>query len=85
MQKLRHKPFNFARCAGRRLSEPLEPFSYDTVNVDPVTKANALPAQVFDTKKFHYHYDNYKVGISIHRIHGNNRTLVKRISRLLIV
>ena len=58
LQKLRHKPFNFARCAGRDLLKPLEPFSYDTVNTDEVTRANSQPAQLFDTAKFHYHFDN---------------------------
>ena len=57
-QKLRHKPFNFARCANRALYKPLEPFSYDTQNHDPVTRSNALPVHLFDTAKFHYHFDN---------------------------
>ena len=61
LQKLRHKPFNFARCAGRDLFKPLEPFSYDTVNTDEVTRANSQPAQLFDTAKFHYHFDNLKL------------------------
>ena len=58
LQKLRHKPFNSARCAGRDLLKPLEPFSYDSVNTDAVTRVNSLPVEVFDTTKFHYHYDN---------------------------
>ena len=58
LQKLRHKPFNFARCANRALYKPLEPFSYDTQNHDPVTRSNALPVHLFDTAKFHYHFDN---------------------------
>jgi hypothetical protein len=65
LQKLRHKPFNYARCAGRQLSKPLEPFNYDSVNQDPVTKANSLPVQLFDTEKFHYSYDNLEVAYSL--------------------
>ena len=61
LQKLRHKPFNFARCAGRDLLKPLEPFSYDTVNTDEVTRAHSQPVDVFDTAKFHYHFDNLKL------------------------
>ena len=61
LQKLRHKPFNFARCAGRDLTKPLEPFSYDSVNTDLVTRANSRPEQVFDSDKFHYHYDNLQL------------------------
>ena len=58
LQKLRHKPFNFSRCANLALYKPLEPFSYDTQNHDPVTRSNALPVHLFDTAKFHYHFDN---------------------------
>ena len=58
LQKLRHKPFNFARCAGRDLFRPLEPFSYESVNADLVTRANSMPVQIFDTAKFHYNFDN---------------------------
>ena len=61
LQKLRHKSFNFARCAGRDLLKPLEPFSYESVNADPVTRANSQPVQIFDTAKFHYHFDNLKL------------------------
>ncbi|XP_076453372.1 hemocyanin 2-like [Babylonia areolata] len=58
LQKLRHKPFNYAACASRSMHRPLEPFSYESVNTDPLTRNNAKPAQIFDTHKFHYHYDN---------------------------
>jgi len=58
LQKLRHKPFAFARCARRTIYKPLEPFSYDSVNTDPVTKANSKPVQAFEKSKFHYWYDS---------------------------
>ncbi|XP_076457104.1 hemocyanin 2-like isoform X2 [Babylonia areolata] len=58
LQKLRHKPFNYASCASRMLYRPLEPFHYESVNTDPLTRNNAQPVQLFDTHKFHYHYDN---------------------------
>ena len=61
MQKLRNKPFNFARCAGRRMKEPLEPFNYESRNQDEVTRLNSLPIQVFNTAKFQYNYDNLDV------------------------
>nr|DAZ89886.1 TPA_exp: hemocyanin 1 [Littorina saxatilis] len=61
LQKLRHKPFNFARCAGRSLFKPMEPFAYESVNTDPITRANAEPVHVFDTEKFHYHYDSLEL------------------------
>ena len=61
LQKLRHKPFNFARCAGRDLFRPLEPFSYESVNADLVTRANSMPVQIFDTANFHYRFDNLKL------------------------
>nr|KAG5687439.1 hypothetical protein BaRGS_031767 [Batillaria attramentaria]KAG5695880.1 hypothetical protein BaRGS_017318 [Batillaria attramentaria] len=57
-----HKPFNFALCARRYLLKPLHPFSYETVNADELTRANAAPLQIFDTNKFHYHYDNLELG-----------------------
>lgn len=57
LQKLRHKPFNSARCAQRILSKPLEPFSYHSVNPNELTRANSRPEQIFDSEKFHYHFD----------------------------
>ena len=61
LQKLRHKPFNYARCADRVLFEPLEPFSFTSVNQDDVTRAYSTPVQIFDAYKFNYHYDNLEL------------------------
>ncbi|KAK7090872.1 hypothetical protein V1264_010615 [Littorina saxatilis] len=58
LQKLRRKPFNYARCAHRNLFKHLEPFAYDSVNADPLTRANSQPVQIFDAAKFHYNYDS---------------------------
>ena len=70
LQKLRNKPFNFARCAKRSLYQPLEPFSYGSVNSDPLTLANSKPLHVFDSHKFHYNYDNLDLnGHSVAELH----------------
>ena len=65
LQKLRHKPASTSPAApaatsSSRLTLPL-PFSYDTVNTDEVTRAHSQPVDVFDTAKFHYHFDNLKL------------------------
>ena len=61
LQKLRNKPFNFARCAYRTIFKPLEPFSYASVNQDEVTRSYSSPVQIFDSYKFGYHYDNLEM------------------------
>uniref|UniRef100_UPI003B98819F Hemocyanin n=1 Tax=Pomacea canaliculata TaxID=400727 RepID=UPI003B98819F len=58
LQKLRHRSFNYARCALRNLYRPLEPFNYESKNPNPVTRANSRPVQIFDASKFHYNFDN---------------------------
>ncbi|KAL8576029.1 hypothetical protein ACOMHN_052047 [Nucella lapillus] len=69
LQKLRHKPFNYAVCAHRNLYRHLEPFSYETVNTDALTRNNAQPVQIFDKTKFHYHYDNLELnGHDLHEL-----------------
>nr|WCA44164.1 hemocyanin [Crepidula fornicata] len=70
LQKLRHKPFNYASCASRSLYKPLEPFSYTSLNADPLTLNNAQPVHIFDTAKFHYHYDSLDLnGHGVHELH----------------
>ncbi|XP_025089796.1 hemocyanin G-type, units Oda to Odg-like [Pomacea canaliculata] len=75
LQKLRHRPFNVARCAARSLFRPLEPFSYE-LNPNPITRANSKPIQIFDAAKFHYEFDNLNLnGHSVEEID----TLIKNL------
>ncbi|CAG5118988.1 unnamed protein product, partial [Candidula unifasciata] len=54
LQKLRHKPFNSARCAGHLLEEPLHPFNYQDINKNDFTRLNSEPSAVFDHSRFGY-------------------------------
>ena len=57
LQKIRKKPFNSAKCAGNMLDQPLNPFSYDSVNVDAYTHKYSDPKLTFDQVRFNYWYD----------------------------
>nr|WGL47534.1 hemocyanin 1 [Physella acuta] len=70
LQKLRHKPFNSARCAGHIMERPLQPFSYPEVNHNEFTRLNSVPNLVFDSERFGYQYDNLELnGKNVQEIH----------------
>nr|CAH10287.1 hemocyanin isoform 2 [Nucula nucleus] len=58
LQKLRHKPFNYAACADHFLDEPLHPFNYADENPNDLTRTHSMPSEVFDQTAFGYWYDN---------------------------
>jgi hypothetical protein len=71
LQKIRKKPYAFATCARRSLFKDMEPFSYESINVDPLTKANSKPVQAFDPYKFNYWYDDLNLnGHTVGQING---------------
>lgn len=57
LQKMRGKPYKNAKCAQKELNEPLEPFSYSSINPNVMTRFNSRPVDVVDIEKFKYSYD----------------------------
>lgn len=57
LQKLRQKPYTTAYCARKFSQKPIEPFSYESVNPNALTRENSIPFKSFESNRFHYHYD----------------------------
>nr|AYO86691.1 hemocyanin 1 [Lymnaea stagnalis] len=71
LQKLRHKPFNGASCAGHIMERPLQPFSYPEVNKNEFTRLNSVPNVVFDSERLGYKYDKLELnGNSVEEINN---------------
>lgn len=58
LQKLRGKPYNSAPCAGRKMSLPMQPFHFDSLNPNTLTKENSRAINAFDHHAFGYEYDS---------------------------
>nr|AEO51767.1 hemocyanin alphaD-subunit [Helix lucorum] len=68
LQKLRHKPFNYAHCGGHVLDDPLHPFSFGEINKNDLTRLNSQPSSVFDYTHFGYEFD--KLELNGHDVQG---------------
>lgn len=66
LQRLRHMPFNSAKCAHGHMEDSIHPFSYNNMNPLALTRDNAHPSHVFDNSRFGYEFDNLELnGLSL--------------------